>query len=161
ASLENLGLAAVEYEFLDELEREPKFLSAATAAGIEISTAMTLVRVILDIMRKNRAVGYDFFQEYVDPNKKRRYRELETDPYGIRFPDRDRSPKGFALDRPDHIRKSQSGTILGFYQENPKAGQLTAVHKVAARVIGNRQVSEAFLRAVVPMMLRLELLVPV
>jgi ATP-dependent helicase YprA (DUF1998 family) len=161
ASLENLGLVAVEYEFLDDIERKPEFNRAVADANIDMPTAMALVRVILDIMRKNRALAYDFFQEFIDPNRKRRYRELEGDPYGIRFPDRDRSPKGFALGRPDHIRKSKSGTILGFYQENPKAGQLTAVHKVATRVIGDRHRSELFIRAAVPLMLRLELLVPV
>ncbi len=157
ASLENLGLVAVEYEFLEDLENEIAFSEAADAAGIARETALTLVRAFLDTMRKNRAVGFDFFQEYIDPNKKRRYRELEADPYGVRFPDRDRGPKGFALDRPDHIRRSKSGTILGFYQENPRAGQLTAVQKVAARIIGSRHGAEVFLRAIVPLLLRLEL----
>lgn len=162
ASLENLGLVAIEYEFLDELERDPAFSTAVAAAGLDVATGIGLVRALLDVMRKNRAVGFDFFQEYVDPNKKRRYRELEAEPYAVRFPDRDRSPKGFALDRPDHIRKSKSGTILGFYQENPKAGQLTAAQKLVGRVLGDgRAQAEQFLRAVVPILLRLELLVVV
>ncbi|HWP37890.1 MAG TPA: DEAD/DEAH box helicase [Gemmatimonadales bacterium] len=162
ASLENLGLVAVEYEFLEDLREDPGFGAAAAAAGIDVGGGLALVRAILDVIRKNRAVGFDFFQEYVDPNKKRRYRELEAEPYSVRFPDRDRSPKGFALDRPDHIRKSKSGSILGFYQENPKAGQLTAAQKLAARVLGQgRESAEEFLRAVVPILVRLELLVPV
>ncbi|HXG43402.1 MAG TPA: DEAD/DEAH box helicase [Gemmatimonadales bacterium] len=159
ASLENLGLVGVEYEFLDELPDDPTFTAAASAAGLDMNTAVQTVRAVLDVMRKNRAVGFDFFQEYVDPNRKRRYRELEAEPYSVRFPDRDRNPKGFALDRPDHIRKSRSGTILGFYQENPRAGQLTAVQKIVARVLGgDRARAEAFLQAVVPVLLKLELL---
>lgn len=161
ASLENLGLVGVEYEFLEELAAEPGFTQAAATAGLEPKTALALARAVLDVMRKNRAVAYDFFQEYLDPERKRRYRELEADPYGVRFPDRDRSPKGFALDRPDHIRKAKSGSILGFFQENPRAGQLTAVQKLARRLIGDRASSEAFLRALVPLMVRVELLVPV
>lgn len=161
ASLENLGLVAVEYEFMEELQNEARFRNVVETSGIDETTALTLVRVILDIMRRNRAVGYDFFQEYVDPGKKRRYRELETEPYNVRFPERDRNAKGFALNRPDHIRKSKSGSILGFYQENPRPGQLTAVQKVAARVIGSREGAERFVKAVVPVLLQLELLVPV
>jgi ATP-dependent helicase YprA (DUF1998 family) len=162
ASLENLGLVGVEYEFLDELPEDPAFAAAAAAAGLEVNTAVNLVRAVLDVMRKNRAVAFDFFQEYVDPNRKRRYRELEAEPYSVRFPDRDRNPKGFSLDRPDHIRKSKSASILGFYQENPRVGQLTAAQKIVARVLGgDRTRAEAFLRSVVPVLLRLELLQPV
>ena len=159
ASLENLGLVAIEYEFLEELEREEAFGEAARQAGLDVPTGLTLVRALLDTMRKNRAVAWDFFQEYIDPNRKRRYRELEAEPYSVRFPDRDRTPKAFALDRPDHIRKS--GRLMGFYQENPRAGQLTAPQKVAARLIGDRERSEKFLRAVVPLLQRLEVLVTV
>jgi hypothetical protein len=161
ASLENLGLVGVEYEFLDDLRSEPRFGRAARSAGLDSGQALVLVRAVLDVMRKNRAVAYDFFQEYLDPERKRRYRELEADPYGVRFPDRDRSPKGFALDRPDHIRKAKSGSILGFFQENPRAGQLTAVQKLCRRLIGDRAGSETFLRAIVPLMVEVELLVPV
>jgi len=159
ASLENLGLVAIEYEFLEELEREKAFGEAARQAGLDVPTALTLVRALLDTMRKNRAVAWDFFQEYIDPNRKRRYRELEAEPYSVRFPDRDRTPKAFALDRPDHIR--QSKRLMGFYQENPRAGQLTAIQKVAARLIGDRERSEKFLRAAVPLLHRLDVLVAV
>lgn len=110
-------------------------------------------------MRKNRAVAWDFFQEYIDPNQKRRYRELEAEPYNVRFPDRDRTPKAFALDRPDHIRKS--GRLLGFYQENPRAGQLTAIQKVASRLIGDRELSEVFIRAIIPLLRRFDIVVAV
>jgi len=161
ASLENLGLIGVEYEFLDELAKAPEFEAAASRGGIGVATAALLVRAILDLMRRNRAVGYDFFQEYIDPDRKRRYRELEGDPYGVRFPDRDRGPKGYALDRPDHIRKSKSGSILGFYQENPSAGRLTATQTLVSRMTESRASAEQFLKSVVPILRRLELLIPV
>jgi very-short-patch-repair endonuclease len=120
-------------------------------------------------MRKNRAVAYDgrpetgttlpFFTEYIDPGKKRRYRELESEPYAVRFPDRDRSPKAFALDRPGHLRRASR--LMGFIQENPRAGQLTAPQKVVARVLGDREAAEAFLRTVVPLLIEYELLADV
>ncbi|GIW45686.1 MAG: DEAD/DEAH box helicase [Candidatus Binatia bacterium] len=169
ASLENLGLVAVEYEGLEELAKAERFLTTANRVGLQPDTALDLVRAVLDVMRKNRAVAYDgrpetgtkmpFFTEYIDPKRQRRYRELESEPYSVRFPDRDRAPRAFALDRPDHIRKS--GRLFGFVQENPRATQLTAPHKLAARLTGNRELAEAFLRGVVPLLKEYELLVPV
>ncbi len=158
-SIENLGLAAVEYEFLEHVERNAGFQAAARLVALDIPAAVMLVRAILDVMRKNRAVAFDFFQEYVDPNQKRKFRELESEPYNVRFPDRDRGPKAFALDRPDHIRKA--GRLLGFYQENPSAGQLTAVQKIVARLTKGRAPAEGFIRTVVPILKDEGLLLPV
>lgn len=160
ASLENLGLIGVDYEFLDELGQDERFSRVAAEAGLDPQVALLLVRAILDVMRKNRALAYDFFQEYIDPGRKRRYRELEAEPYSVRFPDRDRSPRAFALDRPDHIRKARR--LMGFFQENPRAGQLTAPQKLAARLVGgSRESSEAFFREVVPLLEEYEILVSV
>ena len=50
---------------------------------------------------------------------------------------------------------------MGFIQENPRAGQLTAPQKLVARLAGGRGPAEAFLRAVVPLLLEYEILVPV
>jgi len=72
-SLENLGLVAVEYEFLEHVEANADFQAAARLAGLDLPVAVMLVRAILDVMRKNRAVAYEFFQEYVDPNQKRKF----------------------------------------------------------------------------------------
>ncbi len=158
ASLENLGLVAVEYEFLENLD--PRNLEAvAGQAGLDVATVRTFARVLLDIMRKNRAVAYSFFQEYVDPATKARYRVLEEEPYGVRFPLRDRMPKAFALDRPDHIRKS--GRLLGFIQENEKAGQLAAPQKVAFRLLGDREAAGNLIRALVKLLEKAEILIHV
>lgn len=159
AALETLGIVAVDYEFLDELNRNERFLGVVAKVGLDAATAVNAVRAILDVMRKNRALAYEFFQEYVDPNKKRRYRELEGEPYNIRIAERDRHPRAFALNRPDHIRKS--GKLMGFVQENPRAGQLTAPQKIVARIVGSREQAEAFIRDVVPLLEELEILVHV
>jgi hypothetical protein len=97
--------------------------------------------------------------EYLDPNRKRRYRELETEPYSVRFPDRDRSPNAYALNRPDHIRKA--GRLDGFFQENPKVGQLTATQKLAKRILGTRELAERFLSGLVPLLEKVTILVHV
>lgn len=157
ASLENLGLVGIDYEFLDEVYSDSRFREAAAGWGME--TAENLVRAVLDIMRKNRAVAFDFFQEYIDPSKKRRYRELQEEPYSVRFPDRDRTPKAFALHRPDHIRKT--GRLMGFVQENPRVGQLTATHKLAKRLMADRLIAEKFLNTVVPILVEKEILTAV
>jgi len=151
ASLENLGLVAVEYEGLGYAAQEPAFKAAAAAAGLEPEISITLVRAVLDVMRRKRAVAYDFFQEYVDPNRKSRYRQLEDAPYNVRFPEHYRKPQAFAFDRPDHIRKQQR--LVGICQENPRAGQLTAVQRLVARMVGGRGPAEEFLRAVIPILL--------
>jgi len=149
ASLENLGLVSVEYEPLEELGRDPRFVTIAADFGLDTTAALYLARAILDVLRKNRALAYPFFQHYVDPSK-RPYRELEAEPYSVRFPDRDRAPRAFASDRPDHIRKT--GRVMGFFQENPSAGQLTAVQKIVARMVGGRGPAEQLLRRLVPLL---------
>jgi ATP-dependent helicase YprA (DUF1998 family) len=154
ASLENLGLVAVDYEFLDSLLTVPAFRAAAAEAELTPETALLLTRAILDAMRRNRALDFDFFQEYVDPSSKRRYREIEKEPYNVRIPERDRQPRAFAFRRPDHIRKTQR--LLGFVQENPKTGQLTATHRLATRVIGERAKAASFLEAIVGILLEEE-----
>jgi hypothetical protein len=51
-SLENLGLVAVEYEFLDDIVADARFGAAATEAGLAADEAGRLVRAMLDFMRR-------------------------------------------------------------------------------------------------------------
>jgi len=151
ASLENLGLVAVDYEGLAALAEREDFRAIAAKAGLDTDVAINLVRAILDTIRRSRAIGFDFFQEYVDPNRQGRYRQLEEEPYNVRFPEHCRKPQAFALDRPEHIRKS--ARLIGVFQENPRAGQLTALQRLVARVVPGRANAEAFLRGLVPVLL--------
>lgn len=159
ASLESLGLIAVDYEFLEELGRNETFLRAAREAQMDVETALKATRAVLDVMRKNRAINYDFFLEFIDPGNKRKYREIEAEPYNVRFPERDRHPRAFAFDRPEHIRRTHR--LMGFVQENPRAGQLTATQKIIARLTKSREASELFLRMVIPLLEELGILVHV
>lgn len=160
ASLENLGLVAVEYEFLDKVAENAGFKAACANVGLQPETALCLTRLILDVMRKHRALGFSFFQEYLDPDRRQLYSELQ-DKYGVFFPPRARSPKAFALDRPDHIRKAASGRLLGFYQENQGAGNLAATQKLVNLLVADRAKSEAFLKSLVRALLEEEILIPV
>ncbi|MCX7974133.1 MAG: DEAD/DEAH box helicase [Candidatus Aminicenantes bacterium] len=157
-SLENLGLVGVDYAFLDELGSDKAFLKLLGEFNLNEVEGLNLLRAILDVMRKNRAVNYDFFQEYVDPTKGK-YFDISLDPYNIKFPERDRHPKAFALDRPDHIRKT--GRLIGFVQENIEAGQMTATQKIVYKLLRDRGKSEIFLRTIVPLLEKYEIIVHV
>lgn len=156
-SLENLGLVAVEYEFLDKVAESRRFKEACANASLGEDAALGLTRLILDVIRKHRAVGFEFFQEYINPDRSAHYRELQDD-YGVFFPPRARYPRAFALDRPDHIRKSASGRIIGFYQENHGAGNPPATQKLVQLVVPDRAKSEAFLKTLVGILLEEEIL---
>jgi len=117
--------------------------------------AVNLARAMLDRMRRQRAVTFPFFKEYVDPEK-REYRELEQEPYKLRVPDLGRKPIVYALDRPDHIKKA--GRAQGFIQENKRAGNLPALHRLAKRIIGDREKAEDFIRGLVPLLIEYEIL---
>lgn len=143
-SLENLGLIAVEYEFLDALVADPRFAAAALDAGLSVEEAGRLVRAVLDFMRRRRAVSFDFLQTYIDTSALP-WRDLEQEPYSLRIPDRELSPVAFMLDRPHHLKKRFQGIV----REEGAKGRLPGLHRLAARVIGDPDLAELFLRRAV------------
>jgi ATP-dependent helicase YprA (DUF1998 family)/very-short-patch-repair endonuclease len=155
SSLESLGLVSVDYEFLDDLARDARFHGLAARFGLEDGLARSLVRAILDVFRRNRAVALSFFQEFTDPNRNRRYRELEAEPYNLTFGERDQAPRSFAFDRPAALRRG--GLVQGIVQENERAGQLGAIQKLAVKLLGDRHRAEGFLRELLPLLIEHEL----
>lgn len=143
-SLENLGLVAVEYEFLDGLVTDPRFAAAAAEAGLSAEEAGQLVRAMLDFMRRRRAVSFDFFQHYID-TAALPWRDLEQEPYSLRIPDRELNPVALMLDRPRHLKKRFQGIV----READAKGRLPGLHRLAARVIGDPGRAEVFLRRIV------------
>jgi superfamily II DNA/RNA helicase len=159
-SLEMLGLVGVDYEFLEDLAADSRFHSLMTRYGIdEADLPRNFVRALLDVFRRNRAVAFDFFQEFTDPNRNRRYRELEADPYNLRFADHYQAPRAFAFDRPTGLR--QGGLVQGIVQENQRAGQLVATQKLGVKLLHSREAAAEFLRDLVPLLVEHELLVKV
>lgn len=157
ASLESLGLVAVDYEFLDGVIEGPKLRELAKRYRLDGPLGRNLVRAVLDVFRRNRAVAFDFFQEFTNPNRNRRYRELEAEPYNLRFPDHDQAPKAFALDRPQALRSG--GLVQGILQENEKAGQLVALQKLVVKHLGDRHTAADLLRELVPLLVESEILI--
>ncbi|HXH07190.1 MAG TPA: DEAD/DEAH box helicase [Vicinamibacterales bacterium] len=143
-SLENLGLVAVEYEFLEDLVRDPRFAAAAAAAGLAAAEAGGLVRAILDYMRRRRAVSFDFFREYINLEQLP-WRELEEEPYSLRIPERELAPCAFMLDRPPHLKRRFEGIV----REEGARGRPPAVQRLTERLIGDGHRAETFIRTAV------------
>ncbi|MBM4369322.1 MAG: hypothetical protein FJ102_24125, partial [Deltaproteobacteria bacterium] len=154
-SVEHLGLVAVEYEFLEDIAAMAEFQHAAEAAGLEQERALALVRAVLDVMRRDRAISLPFFQRYIDPTQMP-FRALAESPYRLAVPNTDRRAVGFALHRPDHIRQSQR--LRGICQENPKVGNLPGPQQLVRKLVGDRARAEALLAAVVPVLVQVRLL---
>lgn len=152
-SLENLALVAVEYEFLADLLVDERFQAAAAQAGIPTELAGKLVRAILDHMRRRRAVSFGFFQQYLDTTKLP-WRELEQEPYSLRIPDRELRPAAFMLDRPTHLKVRFQGIV----REEGARGRFPGIQRLAARVIGDYDRAEVFLRRAIALAREHELL---
>ncbi len=153
-SLEKLGMISVQYDFLDALAQDSDFGTWAKDAGLTVSKAIHLVAALLDTMRRERAVDFDFFQQYINPERESRFRTLEEEPYNLRIPERERSPRGYVLDRPEYVRRANRGH-KGFYQENPSAGQLCAWQKILIKFTGvDRQASVGLISRLVSLLAR-------
>lgn len=144
-ALENLALVAVEYEFLDQLVADTRFAAAASEAKISVDLGHTLVRAMLDFMRRRRAVSFYFFQEYLNTDRMP-WRELEQEPYALRIPERELKPVAFMLDRPAGPYRKR---FQAFVKEPGAKGRLPSIHVLAARVIGDRARADVFVRKVV------------
>ena len=59
-------IIGVDYEFLDDLTGDPRFHSLVARHGVPPEQARNLVRALLDVFRRNRAVAFDFFQEFTE-----------------------------------------------------------------------------------------------
>ncbi len=102
-TLENLALVEVQYEFLDRLVTDARFLDCCRRANLEVEKGAVLLRAILDFMRRKRAVSFDFYQSFLDP-KKTPWSRLTADPYGLSVAEHERGAVFFMLDRPEALR---------------------------------------------------------
>jgi ATP-dependent helicase YprA (DUF1998 family)/very-short-patch-repair endonuclease len=127
-SLENLALVEVQYEFLDVATRSERFTKACEDVGITAEKGAILARAILDRMRRNRAVSFDFFQRYIDPTRDP-WSQLAEEPYYITIPERERGPIFFMLDRNEEARHAISGFSFQALVKDSRGG-LSAIARM-------------------------------
>ena len=145
-SLENLGLIAVEYEFLDELISSPGFKKLCEKANIPVDVGAVAVRTILDTMRGDRAVAFDFFQSYINIDREP-WVYLVEEPFSLRIPDREKSPKAYALKRGEEARSR----LRGFIQETTR-GRPPAPQKILVKVGMEKDQAAEFIRGLIPLL---------
>jgi hypothetical protein len=160
-SLENLGLVAVEYEFLDDAIASPEFALACRNAHLDRETAAVVVRAMLDFMRRRRAVTYDFYQQYLD-DRRVPWSYLTDEPYSVSFPEHERGPVAFMFDRPSAARGHPvSGWKFEALVRDAQRGGAGGLAKLVRRATGlDDHTADAWTRAVIDILAR-EILVKV
>ncbi|HPF99350.1 MAG TPA: helicase-related protein [Kiritimatiellia bacterium] len=156
-SVENLALVEVQYEFLGDLAKDPAFVEACKLAGIKVDDGALVLRCILDRMRRSRAVGFDFFQRYLDPEREP-WVLLVEDPYAVTFPEHERSPVFFMLERSEAARHAPGGfTFQALHKDTPRSGgAILKIMRVAG--ITNDSKADAWIRESVRLLQEYEIL---
>jgi hypothetical protein len=131
-SLENLALVEVQYEFLDELGQDKIFIQACRDAGISAADGLVAVRSMLDKMRRAKAVDFDFYQAWLNPDSEP-WSLLQEEPYCVSYPEHGRSPTFFMLERSEAARHSVSGFRFMPLTKDTKQGAAGAIPKLLAR----------------------------
>lgn len=152
-SLENLGLVAVEYEFLNDLLVDSEFIKGCEHWGLAPERREPVVRAVLDFMRRHRAVAFEFYQQFID-DQKAPWRYLTEEPYSVAFPEYERSPVAFMLDRPSAARGHGVGgfTFQALVKDAPR-GAPGGIAKIVRRGSGlTDQAADGWTRQLVPLL---------
>ncbi|MGQ0654730.1 MAG: DEAD/DEAH box helicase [Betaproteobacteria bacterium] len=158
-ALENLALVEVQYEFLDKLGIDVRFIECCRHARIEPAKGLMLVRAMLDFMRRRRAVSFDFYQLYLDP-RRAPWSYLTTDPYNLAVAERERGAVYFMLDRLEALRsKSVSGIKFEALVKDTERGAPGGIARLIYEKAGlGAMVGEEWIRGVVELLVRHEIL---
>ncbi|MBI4529878.1 MAG: DEAD/DEAH box helicase [Deltaproteobacteria bacterium] len=142
-ALENLALVEVQYEFLERLVADRRFVECCHRAGFDVEKGTILIRAMLDFMRRRRAVSFDFYQSFLDP-KKTPWSWLTVEPYNLSIAEHERGAVYFMLDRPEALRsKAVSGIKLEPLVKDTERGATGGIAKLICdkaglgAVIGN------------------------
>jgi ATP-dependent helicase YprA (DUF1998 family) len=128
-SLEREGLVAIEYSNLEQTVRENSEQFAVfgmTDADADIQFLTTVLRVIMDYMRRQRAVDYDAFHDYLSAGS-------DAVSEGRARPSKfNRTPSGF-----DSERKKVQGAynIYGWYNQANPERYPTSIYDAIARML--------------------------
>lgn len=160
-SLENLGLVAIEYEFLEEALGSPAFAAACAAGGLAEGVARIVVRAMLDFMRRRRAVSYEFYQQYIDETHTP-WSYLAQEPYSVSFPEHERGPAAFMFDRPAAARgHGVSGWDFHAMVRDADRGGAGGLAKLVRRTTGLGDRADEWTRAVIAVLVEHEIVVPI
>lgn len=152
-ALENLALVEVQYEFLDKLATDPRFVDCCRRASLTVEQGTVLVRAMLDFMRRKRAVSFDFYQSFLDP-KKTPWSWLTAEPYGLSIAEHERGAVFFMLDRPPALRsRSVSGIKLEPLVKDTERGATGGIAKLVYDKAGlGATIGEEWVRRVVDLL---------
>lgn len=121
-ALENLALVEVQYEFLDKLTADPRFVECCRRAKLTRDQGGVLTRAILDFMRRRRGVSFDFYQSFLDP-RRTPWSWLTIDPYNLSIAEHERGAVFFMFDRPEALRsRAVSGMKFDALAKDAKRG---------------------------------------
>jgi very-short-patch-repair endonuclease len=160
-SLENLALVEVQYEFLDQLASDSRFKESCERVGLKISDGAVLVRAVLDLMRRHRAVAFDFYQRYLDLTKEP-WSVLVAEPYSVAISEHERTAQYFMLDRPEAVRSaSVSGCKFNPLVKDSDRGGLGGIMRLVVKKarVPDAQ-AEGWVRALVDLLREYEILEP-
>ncbi|HZP92169.1 MAG TPA: DEAD/DEAH box helicase [Burkholderiales bacterium] len=158
-ALENLALVEVQYEFLDRLVTDARFVKSCRSAGLDPAKGQVLVRAMLDFMRRRRAVSFDFYQSFLDP-RRAPWNYLTVDPYNLAVAEHERSAVYFMLDRPEALRsRSVSGIRFEALVKDTERGAPGGIARLIYEKAGlGVLVGEEWIREVVALLLEYEIL---
>ncbi|HWP56933.1 MAG TPA: DEAD/DEAH box helicase [Candidatus Acidoferrales bacterium] len=157
-ALENLALVEVQYEFLDRLLADPRFVECCRRAGFDAQKGAVLVRAMLDFMRRRRAVSFDFYQSFLDP-KKVPWSLLTVEPYDLSIAEHERGAIYFMLDRPEALRgRAVSGIKVEPLVKDTERGATGGVAKLICDKSGlGAVIGEEWIRLVVALLREYEM----
>ncbi len=158
-SLENLAIVAVDYEFLDEVIADQRFVSACGVAGITTEQGGTILRALLDQMRRRRAVAFNFFQQYLNATAMPWF-QLTQEPYLVAFPEREVRPVFFVKTRTEAAKHGPGGSTFFPFLHDSERGVKSVIPKLVDEKGGLGRHGEAWTEAVLTLLADKEVLVP-
>lgn len=158
-ALENLALVEVQYEFLDQVAEDSRFVECCRRARIAPQQGSTLVRAILDFMRRRRAVSFDFYQRYLDP-RHTPWSWLTVEPYNLSVAEHEHGAAFFMLDRPEALRsRAVSGIKFEAIVKDTERGAPGGIARLVCVKAGLGEVDgEEWLRRVFELLAEKEIL---
>jgi very-short-patch-repair endonuclease len=119
-----------------------------------------LTRALLDQVRRRRAVAFDFFQSYLNPNSMP-WVQLTAEPYNVVFPERELGPVSFMRERGEAARNRPGGTtFFPFFKDTDKGGP-GVIPKLVGQRAGLGCSSRNWTHAIIELLADRQILAPV